>query len=119
MHFVNSFLHPTHLTFLSVCTAVCFATAGSAVQHAGVLHLENWMWCFSTAGIQIEQPFAVLPLDGFSCTIEENVLEQLQVRFEGGEPGCKERPMKHNRNASSTHRMMAQKSSTLCLTGAA
>jgi len=31
------------------------------------------------AGIQIEQPFSVLPLGNFSRIIEENVLEQLQV----------------------------------------
>jgi hypothetical protein len=31
------------------------------------------------AGIQIEQPFAVLPLANFSAIIEQNVREELQV----------------------------------------
>lgn len=49
--------------------------------HPNLAHLtpscDSKLWF--DAGIQIEQPFAVLPLGNFSRTIEENVLEQLQV----------------------------------------
>lgn len=36
-------------------------------------------------GVQIEQPFSVLPLEKFCTTIRDNIIEQLQIRMRSGD----------------------------------
>lgn len=36
-------------------------------------------------GVQIEQPFSVLPMEQFCATIRANIIEQLQIRMRSGE----------------------------------
>jgi len=60
----------------TLSVAATYRRTASHLAHSTPYRDSN-LWF--DAGIQIEQPFSVLPLGNFSRIIEENVLEQLQV----------------------------------------
>lgn len=78
--------------FATIAAAVCPCfTLHTICHHQSVCHgtpaharaanrrRQQHMLLMACAGIQIEQPFAVLPLANFSAIIEQNVREELQA----------------------------------------
>lgn len=64
---------------------------------------QDSRWCYqqataaaANAGVQIEQPFSVLPLELFCATVRTNIIEQLQVRTSMKATGQPEHPKQHD-----------------------
>lgn len=65
------------LLLIVLCCWSFVSVVDSTLQ---AVSLAQHMCPSGIAGIQIEQPFAVLPLDNFSRIIELNVQEEILVR---------------------------------------